>query len=126
MAKKHNTQSDYLIRITRADQGPVYLHPGAIGERNLVTAVVDAAIGKEATSVESDVDVVTAVIDAAVSKGVGVFTTEAQVRKRLLEAFDEVCGPIRAEQGLRLKTLREKLTLALKETLKDLKSEVVP
>jgi hypothetical protein len=127
MAKKHsNRESEYLIRITRVDGGPVYLRPGGKGERELVATVVEAALGKEATSVEAAPDVATAVIEAAIAKGVGVFRTEAQVRKRLQEAFDDVCGPIRAEQGLQIKTLRRKLTDAFNETLRDLKTEVVP
>jgi hypothetical protein len=67
--------SAYRVLIVREDGSGVKLHPGSLGERNLVKSVVDKAV----------------------AKGVGLFRTESAVRAAIQAAFDEVLHDIKKE-----------------------------
>lgn len=67
--------SKFRISITRLDGDPVHLVPGGHGERDLIAAILDAAI----------------------AKGVGLFRTEAHVRADLEAAVEEVLTNLKSE-----------------------------
>lgn len=67
--------SHYHVCIHRNDGQAVTLKPGSHGERELCTAI----------------------IEAAVAKGVGLFRTEAHVRQALHEAIHDVLHAVKAE-----------------------------
>ena len=67
--------TNYLLTIIRTDQDPVYLIPGGTGERELITAIVDATL----------------------AKGVGVLRTKAHVKTALTQAILEVVHSLKSE-----------------------------
>lgn len=67
--------SKFLICITRVDQDPVFLYPGAKGERDL-----KADIGSR-----------------LLAKGVGIGKTQAHVLADFFTAFDEAMADIKSE-----------------------------
>jgi hypothetical protein len=67
--------SQYRIAIVRADQGPVYLRPGSVGERDLMEAIANAAV----------------------ARGVGLFRTETQVRAAIVEGTRDVLRALKSE-----------------------------
>lgn len=68
--------SKYLVSIVGVDDSVIVrMRPGGTRERDLVTAVTEAAV----------------------AKGVGLFRTEAAVREAIRAAFDDVLMSLKAD-----------------------------
>lgn len=102
----------FHICITRADGEPVYLKPGAHGERNFVSDVVYRVMKKL-----QDRDLIAEVVKRTAAKGVGLLRTTKHVQTDLQAALTEV-NPLSA--------FEQDLTASLAEAITDLKSEVLP
>lgn len=67
--------SEYRIAIVHESGNAILLHPGSRGERDLVESVVAAAVAKD----------------------IGFLRTEAQVKKAIEDAFNEVLFNLKCE-----------------------------
>lgn len=99
--------SDYFVSIRCGAETKQRFAPGSAGERDFVHECTRAIVAK----VRLDRSV-----DAIVKQGVGIFRTEAQVRRAVATVLAETAGP----------QLRQAILDGIRDVLHDLKAEVRP
>lgn len=100
--------SEYRLQITRADDGAkVRLVPGGKQERDFAKEIVVAFVDKLPTD---------HMLDALAKKGVGVFRSEAQVRRAMRQVLTDVARP----------QLEQAILDAVRDVFRHAKNEVDP
>lgn len=99
--------SVFRVCIVRPDGSPVLLYPGSQGERDLVTALT--------ATITANLHLTDTLPDSILEKGVGLFHTEAQVRRAIETALTELAP-----------RLTIGITSSIQDVLHALKAEVQP